>query len=103
MAQRRKWSAAMKFEIVLLVLKGETTLSDICQRYAVAPSQVQAWKKQLLEHGAGVFSKAEKGTVRVADQERLQRQLYEKVGQLTMERDFLKKSWSTLPGNGEDN
>lgn len=102
MARNKKWSAAAKFEIALLAIKGETTLNDICKRYEVAPSQVHAWKKQLLEQGAEVFGKAGKSTTVVADHERLQRQLYEKVGQLTIERDFLKKSWNKLHEDGDD-
>jgi len=103
MARNKKWSAAAKFEIALHAIKGETTLNDICKRYEVAPSQVHAWKNQLLEQGAELFSKAGKAAVVAADHERLQRQLYEKVGQLTIERDFLKKSWDKLHGDGDDN
>lgn len=46
MAQKKKWSAAAKFEIALSALKGETTLNEICKRYEVAPSQVHVWKKR---------------------------------------------------------
>ena len=60
MARNKKWSSAVKFEIVLSVIKNETPLSEICKRYEVAPSQVHAWKKQLIDHGAQVFSKNDK-------------------------------------------
>jgi transposase len=102
MGKQKKWSAAEKFAIALLALKGETPLNEICKRYEVAPSQLHAWKKQLLQQGAEVFGKAEKASAVIADHERLQRQLYEKVGQLTIERDFLKKSWSKLHRPGDD-
>jgi transposase len=98
MAQRRKWSAAEKFEIALQVIKGEHTLNEICKRYKVAPCQIHNWKKQLLEHGAQVFSKTDKVSTLVADNEQEQRALYEKIGQLTVERDFLKKAWGKLSG-----
>ena len=75
MARNKKWSAAVKFEIALRAIKGETTLNDICKRYEVASSQVHAWKKQLLEQGAEIFGKAGKSTTVVVDHERLQRQL----------------------------
>jgi transposase len=104
MSQRKKWSPAAKFEIALLAIKGETTLNEICKRYEVAPSQVHAWKKQLLEQGAQLFNKGDKAAEEAsADLERTQKQLYEKIGKLTVERDFLKKSWGKLPGNGDDN
>jgi len=103
MARNKKWSAAAKFEIVLLVLKGETTLNEICKRYEVAPSQVHAWKKQILEQGASLFTtKSDKAAEATAiELERKQSKLYEKIGELTVERDFLKKSWEKLPGNGD--
>ena len=103
MSKKKKWSAAAKFEIALLALKGETTLNEICKRYKVAPSQVHAWKKQLLEQGAQVFSKGEKTAISIADNERVQRTLYEKIGQLTVERDFLKKAWGKLQESNDDN
>jgi transposase len=104
MARNKKWSASAKFEIALLAIKGETTLNEICKRYEVAPSQVHAWKKQLLEQGAQLFAKNDKAAeTAVIELEHKQSKLYEKIGQLTVERDFLKKSWDKLPGNGDDN
>lgn len=107
---KKQWSAAMKFEIALLAIKGEVTLSEICKRYQVAPSQIHNWRKQLLEQGSQLFARANNkagvdkaAEAAVAETERVQSQLFEKIGQLTVERDFLKKSCSKLPGNGGDN
>lgn len=100
MARNKKWSAAAKFEIALLAIKGETTLNEICKRYEVAPSQVHAWRKQLLEQGANLFAKNDKASEAAAIEHK-QSKLYEKIGELTVERDFLKKSWGKLPGNGD--
>lgn len=96
MSKKKKWSAAVKFEIALLAVKGDMTLNEICKRYEVAPSQVHSWKKQLLEQGAQVFNKTDKSIAVLAEHERSQQVLYEKIGQLTMERDFLKKAWGKL-------
>ena len=96
MSKKKKWSVAVKFEIALLAVKGEVTLNEICKRYEVAPSQIHSWKKQLLEQGAQVFSKAEKSIAVMAEHERSQQVLYEKIGQLTVERDFLKKAWGKV-------
>jgi transposase len=101
---RKKWSPAAKFEIALLALKGETTLNEICTRYQVAPCQVHAWKKQLLEQGAELFTKNTKAVETAAQElERKQGKLYEKIGQLTVERDFLKKSWDKFQGSDDEN
>jgi transposase len=64
---------------------------------------VHAWRKQLLEQGANLFAKGEKAErSTTAELERKQSKLYEKIGQLTVERDFLKKSWEKLPGSGDE-
>lgn len=98
MGKLKKWSAKQKFEIALCALKGDTTINAICQRYQVAPSQVHQWKKQLLEQGADVFAKNNQAAkAKVLDQERQQKKLYETIGQLTVERDYLKKSVSGFP------
>lgn len=104
MARNKKWLPSVKFEIALLALKDEMTLSDICKRYEVAPSQVKAWKKQLLEQGANLFVKNDKTAEEAANKlEREQSKLYEKIGQLTVERDFLKKVWSKFQGSSDEN
>lgn len=104
MSQNKKWSSSAKFEIALCAIKGDRTLNEICKRYGVAPSQVHAWKKQLLEQGANLFSKNDNKTAVTAtnELERKQSQLYEKIGQLTVERDFLKKVWGKLQEKNDD-
>lgn len=93
MSQKKKWSSAAKFEIALCAIKGELTLNAICQRYKVAPSLVHKWKKQLVDHGAHLFEKEDKkGEAVINELKGKQSKLYAKIGQLTMERDVLKKS-----------
>jgi transposase len=77
------------------------TLNEICQRFEVAPCQVHAWKKQLLEQGAQIFNKADRVASTVVEHERERNSLYEKVGQLMVERDFLKKAWGKFQKNCE--
>ena len=81
---RRNHSAAFKAKVALEALKGEQTLADLAQRYQVHPNQITDWKKQLLEHAAEVFSKERKG-----DQGPNIKELHAKIGQLSMENDFL--------------
>lgn len=100
MSQLKKWSAEQKLEIVLATIKGDITMNDICQHYRVAPSQVYAWKKQLLESGAKIFEKSSGAKKKKSDAQKahIERQLYEKIGQLTIERDFLKKPGESTTG-----
>jgi transposase len=104
MSQKKKWSASIKFEIALLAIKNETTLNDICKRYQVSPSLVHAWKKQLLEQGSHLFVKNDKAAEALTRElENKQSKLYEKIGQLIVERDFLKEVWSKFQGSSDDN
>ena len=81
---RRNHAPAFKAKVALEALKGEQTLADLAQRYQVQPNQITDWKKQLLEHAAEVFSKERKG-----DQGPNIKELHAKIGQLSMENDFL--------------
>lgn len=103
MSKNKKWSSSAKFEIALQAMKNESTLNEICKKYEVSPSQVHAWKKQLLEEGAQIFSKADNLSKVIAEHEEKEKMLYETVGQLTIERDYLKKCWSKLRGSNEKN
>ena len=62
MAKNKKWTSAAKFEIALQAIKNDTPLNEICKKYEVSPSQVHAWKKQLLEEGMQLFNKADKAS-----------------------------------------
>jgi transposase len=81
---RRNHAPAFKAKVALEALKGEQTLVELSQRYQVHPNQITEWKRQLLEHAADVFSKERKG-----EQGPSVKDLHAKIGQLSMENDFL--------------
>jgi len=103
MTQKKKWSPSVKFKIALEASSNESTINDISQRHNVAPSQIYAWKKQLLEGGAEMFEGNKKQTKHKETQlnEKLQQKLYEKIGELTVERDYLKKTWDKYQGRND--
>jgi len=85
---RRKIDAALKAKIALEALRETATVTDLAQRYQVHPNQIYAWKKQLQEQAARAFE-ANVGRAAEAQHEREIERLHGKIGQLTVERDFL--------------
>jgi len=84
--QRRNHSAAFKAKVALEATKEEKTLAELSQQYGVHVKQISAWKQQLLEQVSEVF---ESSTDKKRDFEAEVKELHAKIGQLTMERDFL--------------
>ena len=87
--QRRRFSPDFKFRVALEAAKGQQTLSELSGEYRVHPNQISQWKRQLLENGADVFS--QNGANRQRGQEAIQTEIYEQIGRLKMELEWVKK------------
>ena len=81
---RRNHGAAFKAKVALEAIKGEQTLSELAERFAVHPNQITQWKKKLLAEAEQVFASGKKTAAQPDIKE-----LHAKIGQLAMENDFL--------------
>ena len=89
MPKGKRHSAQFKFKVALEAAKGSRTLNELAAEYGLHPSQISEWKHKLLEEGPAVFNT---NTVRQQrEQEAFQAELYEQIGRLKMELEWLKK------------
>jgi transposase len=91
---RRNHSAKFKAQVALEAIRGEKTIAEIAAHHEVHPNQVTAWKAQVLENLQAVFG----AEALAGDSKERIRELHEKIGQLTMERDFLSDALGRFPG-----
>ena len=88
---RKNHDSAFKAKVALEAIKGEQTISELGSRYGLHPNMITNWKRQAIDNMAEAFSsKAEKA--RTADDAQI-KDLHAKIGQLTVERDFLAKAF----------
>jgi transposase-like protein len=91
---RRNHSASFKARVALEAIHGDKTIAASAAHHEVHPNQVTSWKTQLLQSAAGVFG----GEVAGGDQREKKRELHAKIGELTVERDFLEGALGKFPG-----
>src|SRR5260370_12190327 len=88
----RNQAPAFKAKVALAAVKGEKTLSELAQLFDVHPNQITQWKAQLQEGAAGVFGSG--GNLGVATPTVDVKSLHAKIGELTLENDFLEGALS---------
>ena len=91
--KRRRHTAAYKFRIALEVVEGSKTISQLSSEHEVHANLIRAWKRQLLDDGPRVF--ASNGERKQREQEGQEAELYEQIGRLKMELEWLKKKLLT--------
>ena len=90
MAKKRKsHTATFKAQVALAAVKGDKTVNELASLHGVHPTMIHTWKKQLLDNAQEVFQSGAKTSS--AEQDALQAQLYEQIGRLKTELDWLKK------------
>jgi len=91
---RRNHSPVFKAKVALQALRGDKTLAELAQQHDIHPNQITTWKSQLLEHATELFANGHSSS---ADSERRIQELHAKIGELTMERDFLSNALGRFP------
>ncbi len=88
-SSRKRYSAEFKANVALEAIKGDRTANEIASNHGIHPNQLTQWKKQLLDELPQIFS--DKRVKANKEQEALEAQLYQQIGQLKVELDWLKK------------
>ena len=93
--KRRNHSPAFKAKVALAANQGDKTLAELAEQFDVHPNQIQDWRKRLLENADTVFGRGQQQQEETAGQVK---DLHAKIGQLTMERDFLEQGLERIHG-----
>lgn len=90
--KRTRHSAEFKAKVALEAAKDINTLNELATKYGVHPAQISQWKKQLLDGLSSIFTNQKKKT----DDTQKVDALYRQIGEVTVERDWLKKKLTSL-------
>jgi transposase-like protein len=86
---RRNHAPAFKAKVALEAAREEATITELSRKYGLHTNQIRAWKEQLLAGAVGLFAS---GVEQQRDQDDLVKDLHAKIGELTVERDFLSRA-----------
>jgi putative transposase len=87
--KRKAHAASFKAQVALAAVKGDKTMNELAKQFGVHPTLIHGWKKQLLAGVEDVFARG--GGAAAEDHQAVQAQLYEQIGRLKMDLEFLKK------------
>ena len=87
--KRKRHSAQFKAKVAFEAIKGEKTIAELASIYEVHPNQITQWKSRMMDEASGIFSDRRKK--KDSDDEELKSRLYQEIGQLKVELDWLKK------------
>ena len=89
---KKQYDKQFKFKTIIRLIKGEETTQQICSQTGIHASVIKRWKKQFLDNGADIFEEATKAKAKQDKTNETNGHMERKIGQLTLEVDFLKKA-----------
>jgi transposase-like protein len=95
---RKRYSPEFKAQVVLEVLSNTGTLNEIGSKHSVHPVMISNWKKEFLEKSRDIFKDPRKKDDTLREKEQALDEAYKQIGQLSIERDWLKKKYTQLGG-----
>ena len=93
--KRKQHSAAFKAQVALAALKGDRTVNELAGQFGIHPTLIHGWKKQLLTQADTLFANGSK--LATTDAEAEKTELFEQIGRLKMELEWLKKKVGPVP------
>ena len=93
--KRRNHSASFKAKVAVAAIRGDKTLAELSEQFDVHQNQIQDWRRKLLDQADQVFGR---GCGSPSESEHKVKELHAKIGQLTMERDFLEQGLERIHG-----
>ena len=92
MGKRKSYSASFKSRVALEAIQGDLTIAELASKHGLNPNMITRWKKQAVDGMKETFSRGNHTANETADQTRI-KELHAKIGELTVERDFLAKAF----------
>jgi transposase len=93
--KRRNHSPSFKAKVALAAVRGDKTMAELAEQFDVHHNQIQDWRRKLLDQADQVFGR---GGASPSESEHKVKELHAKIGQLTMERDFLEQGLERIHG-----
>jgi transposase-like protein len=93
--KRRNHSASFKAKVAVAAIRGDKTLAELSEQFDVHQNQIQDWRRKLLDQADQIFGR---GSGSPSESEHKLKELHAKIGQLTMERDFLEQGLERIHG-----
>jgi transposase-like protein len=89
MSSKRQYNGRFKAQVALDAIRSEKTIGEIASHYSIHPSQIHKWKKHVIDELPNMFT--DNGKKIQQDNEKIQSELYEQIGKLKVELDWMKK------------